>query len=224
MPKYFLIYQMFILSTAITLLGGCSVSTPTPTFEQMDNSPFTGIPCAAPCWYGLSIGESNEKDVLAVLPTLTFIDQNTIRSFRPSMPNLEFSAFAPGVEFVADCVYPTKRQCLSVIVVDNILTDIELALNYDISVDEVIETLGDPDYIGYRNLGAERIICKVNLIWSSRQLVLASRFEGYKATEDTCGVVRNTGKISPSLFVSEVRYVSLVKINRILSSNTNEFF
>ena len=201
----FLFDQLLIFSLIVITTSGCSTPKPTPLPDQMDKNPFTGIPCAAPCWYGLAVGESNEKDVLATLPTLTFIDQNTIRSFRTSMPNLDLSTYAPGMEIVANCNYPAERRCLSIAVVDNILTEVDIPLNYDIRVDEAIESLGDPDYIGFQNLGVERIMCEVDLIWSSKQLVLASDFEGYKATEDTCGVVRDTGKISPSLLISEVR-------------------
>jgi len=211
-----------IISVVGALLFACSKPTLSP--DQMDKSPFTGVPCAAPCWHGLVVGESSENNVMSTLPTLTFIDQNTIQVFRGSRPTINYETFAPGAEITASCVQP-KQQCLSLTVADDILTNIVVILNYEMRVDEAIGYLGDPDYIGYQDLGAERIICEVNLIWSSKQLVLASaRFEGLNAVEDNCGVIRDTGKIAPSLLVSEARYGSSTAIETLLSASSGESF
>jgi hypothetical protein len=222
--EYFL-YRILIVGALAALLNGCSVIKPTPSPEQVDRSPFTGIPCAAPCWHGLEIGKSNENDVKDILPTLTFIDQNTIRSYRTSMPNLDLSNFAPGMGVDANCSNPKGKPCLSLTVVDDILTEIVLELNYDITVDEAIKNLGNPDYVGYDNAGAEVIVCYVNLIWSNKQIVLTSRrYEGYEEFKKNCGEVRDTGKVSSSLLLPTVRYVSPAQIENYLSSGTAEFF
>src|SRR5688572_571907 len=155
--KHHLVYQILLISIIGAFLLGCSSLESTPSPEQMDSSPFTGIPCA---WQGLVIGESSESEVMSTLPTLTFINQDTIQLFRGSRPTIDYSAFAPGVEITADCVHPSK-QCLSLTVVDDILTGVVVVLNYEIRPDEATEYLGSPDFIGYQNLGAERIICEV---------------------------------------------------------------
>jgi len=214
--------KILILSTMVILLLGCSKATPSP--DQLDKSPFTGIPCAAPCWHGLVIGQSNENEVMLTLPTLTFINQDTIRTHRMSMPGLDFSTYAPGVEIIATCI-STNKPCLTLDVVDDILTEIEVVLNYEIRLKESIEYLGDPDYVGYRNLGGEQILCEVDIVWSSKQLILSSEvFEGYDDGEDNCGVVRDTGKTSSSLIVSKVWYRSTSAIETMLSIGKNEFF
>ncbi len=74
MSKYKSI-QIFILIASI--LVGCNRSSLSPTL--MDKSAFTGIPCAAPCWYGLEIAKSNESEVVSTLKSLGFIDQETLK-------------------------------------------------------------------------------------------------------------------------------------------------
>jgi hypothetical protein len=222
--EYFL-YRILIVCALVVLLNGCSVIKPTPSHEQVDRSPFTGIPCAAPCWHGLEIGKSNENDVKAILPTLTFIDQNTIRSYRSSMPNLDLSDFAPGMGVDANCSNPKGKPCISLTVVDDILTEIVLELNYDVTVDEAIKYLGNPDYVGCENSGAEVIVCYVDLIWINKQIVLTSRrYEGYEEFRENCGEVGDTGKISSSLLLPKISYVSPAQIEKYFVPSTSEFF
>jgi|WetSurSiteA1Bulk_404760.scaffolds.fasta_scaffold37010_1 hypothetical protein len=219
--EYFL-YRILIVGALAALLNGCSVIKSTPSPEQVDRSPFTGIPCAAPCWHSLLIGKSAENDVINVLPSLTFIDQKSVKvSKRDWLEKIDFSGSAPGMVVYANCIYPNGKLCLSLTVVDDVLTNIVIDLNYDITVDEAIKYLGNPDRVVYRNSGAEWIICYVDLIWGSKQLVLTSRrFEGYEEFERNCGVVRDTGKVPSSLLLSEVGYVSSSQIEDLLSPST----
>jgi hypothetical protein len=81
--KNWTIYQILIIIVIGTFLFEC-IGAPTPAAiftplpEQMDQSPFTGTPCAAPCWHGLEVGKSSEDEVISVLSTLTFINQDSI--------------------------------------------------------------------------------------------------------------------------------------------------
>lgn len=214
-----------VLITIITsmLLFGCSKTTPSP--NQVDKSPFTGIPCAAPCWHGLLIGKSNENEVASTLQTLTFIDQNSVYYHKmTSMSTLNPGVFGEGVEIRADCV-SSKKQCLSIQVVENILTQISIKLNYQFNVEEALRNLGNPDYIGFDRAGGEQTACRVFLIWSKKRLLLASEtFKGLSAAEKNCFQIRETGKISPSLLISEVRYTSTAAIEEMLSNSRSEFF
>ena len=219
------VIKALIVLMAIPLLFGCADIASTPSSEQKDESPFTGIPCEAPCWQELTVGVSSYKDVLKKLPNLTFIRQDTIQIYRDiimSGPNPSISGI--GVIFVADCKYP-QMQCLKVSVVDDILTEIEISLNYEMQVSETIEYLGAPDSVGYSMLGAEDIICEVLLVWDEKQLILASQeFTGGKTTEKYCGMVRDTGMTTSSLAIAKVRYLSPLGIEYILSSGYSEFF
>jgi hypothetical protein len=214
----------------IVLLGwflfGCIGPNATLVPDQItDKSAFTGIPCAAPCWQGLEVGISNERDVTESLQMLTFINQDTIQSFRGgTMPSIDPTDYAQGVIINADCVYP-NRQCLMLKIVDGILVEIVVTLNYDIKVSEAIQYLGDPDYVGYGMLGAEKIICEVYLVWNEKKLILASKkFEGFKATENSCGVVRDRGKVASNLLILEARYLPTSAIEFMLSRSYNATF
>lgn len=215
----------FIISLGGIFLYGCSDITPTPLPSQIDKSLFTGVPCEAPCWYGLEIGKSNEDDVLVTLATLSFLKQDTI-NINPvtSMPSIDSSIWSDGVRITADCTYPQKH-CITVNVVDDILTKIEVELNYDIDVNEVVENLGKPDYIGYGMLGGERIICEVYLVYQDKRTVLVSqKFEGHKTVEKYCGTIRDTGKVMSTLVVPRIRYMSSQELVEFLMSWSNEMF
>lgn len=212
----------WILIVIGTFLFGCSKISLPP--DQMDKSTFTGTPCAAPCWHGLMIGKSNESDVLSTLPTLTFIDQNAIFVHRMSMSTFDLSNYAPGAEITARCI-SNQESCLTLDVVDDILTDIEVVLNYEIKLDEAIGYLGSPDYIGYQLMGAEHVTCEVDLVWGSKQLVLASDAFTGSNIENNCAIVRDKGKTSfNNLLISEARYMSVEAIKFLLSNGRGEFF
>ncbi len=233
--KHWLVRIALIISIIGVFLTGCIGSKPatippsifTPSPEQMDKSPFTGIPCAAPCWHGLEVGKSTEKDVTSILPALTFIDQKSVQIFRrPSMPDYYIKLYGPGVEIVTNCIN-SEKECLELTTANDILQKIIVRLNYEIRVEEAIGYLGNPDYIGYDNIGSERVICEVYLVWSESRLVLASRFEGVEgsdAVEKYCYVVRDTGKIPSNLPILEARYLSNAELNAKLSTGTGEFF
>lgn len=219
------------LIMGVCLLLGCSNIPPTPTalftpsVEQMDKSPFTGVPCAAPCWQGLEVEKSSESEVMAVLPTLTFINQETVRKFQVSMPGAD-GIYGSGVLVEASCAN-SDRQCLSIVVIDNVLTKIVVGINYEISSANAIEYLGKPDLVGYDTIALEKIACEVYLVWKNRRLVLASTFErttGLDQVEKNCHVVRDTGKIPVGFIIAEARYLSNAELNAKLSTGTGQFF
>lgn len=225
--RYYLIYQTLVTLMIGVFLFGCYSfgSTPTPSLDQMDRGPFTGIPCGAPCWHGLVIGQSNENDVMSTLPTLAFINHSTINVHQmQSLPSLDPSIWGKGVEITANCIN-AEKQCVTIRVVENALTEVVTVMNYNIRVDEAIGYLGDPDYIGFDRAGGEQIACKVYLIWKEKQLVLTSQiFEGADAVEKNCYVIRDTAKVSSTLSISEARYILIRTIEVLLSSSAGEFF
>lgn len=217
---YVEIIGVFLLGC--TLFNVTSVYTPLP--EQVDKSPFTGVPCAAPCWYGLEVGVSTESDVISTLPTLTFVDQKTIRMNRkPSVPDYFIEEYGPGVKIVGNCVN-VKKTCLEITVSNNLLQQIILSLNYEIMQEEAIKYLGNPDYVGYGRLSYERVMCEVYFVWVKSHLILASRFEDLEQAEKYCYVVGDEGKAPSNLLILEARYLSEAELNDYLSSISSEFF
>ncbi len=213
-------YGFLICIVSVTLIG-CVKHTPSD--DLLDKSPFTGNPCSPPCWHGLMVGESDESEVLSILPQLIFINQDTIRTHRMSLLSIDFKTHIPGVRFTANCIYPNEK-CLTIDVADDILTEIDIILNYEKIAGEAIKDLGNPDYVGYKNLGAEQIMCAVYLVWKTKQLILSSTFEGIKNVKNNCYVVRDAGKPSSNLIISEVSYSSIASIEYLLATGAGEFF
>jgi hypothetical protein len=190
----------------------------------MDKSLFTGVPCAAPCWHGLEVGKSTEEDTIAVLPSLTFIDQKSVQIYRsPSMPDYYVQLTGPGVEVVANCIN-SDRECLDLTTANDVLQKIIVGLNYEIRPDEAIGALGNPDFIGYDDIGSERVMCEVYLVWKSSRLVLATTFEDSVEAEKYCYVVRDEGKVPASLPILEARFLSDAELNFKLGTGTGKFF
>jgi hypothetical protein len=130
------------------------------------------------------------------------------------MPGLDPEIWSQGMKITASCTYP-NTPCLTINVVNNILTEIDIVLNYKITVEEAIKYLGNPDYIGADRASGELIACRVYSVWSGKQLVIVSRiFEGVQEEEENCGLVWVSGKILSSTLLSEVRYVSVAYIEK----------
>lgn len=222
-----LIYKIFIVEM---LVVGCSNSTPvptplfTPSPEQIDKSLFTGTPCAVPCWHGLEVGKSTEKEVITILPTLTFIDQKSVKIYRhPSMPDFYVKLTGPGVEIFANCI-KSEKQCLEITTANDVLQKIILGLNYEIRPDEAIGYLGDPDYVGYEDFSAETIMCEVYLIWKDSGLVLVATFRDAVGAEKYCYVVRQEGKVPVSMHFLEVHLLSASELVYRMGTATGKYF
>jgi hypothetical protein len=214
----------------LALIAGCSTPTLIPTATLLpaitDRSPFTGIPCSAPCWHGLVVGKSSESQVRSTLPTLTYLNQESIEFVQITNVNGPDPDVAyPGVEITAGCLRPAQ-QCLTMEVADNVLTQIDILLNYQIPVDEIVADLGPPTYVGSQLLGAEILTCQVELVWYSKQLVLSSVPESWDRSKpkDPCVIVQNTHKIPSNLTILGVSYMLNPWIERVLKGAGSEFF
>jgi len=204
------------LLICILLLTGCVPATPPPTVvvsDQTDKSIFTGIPCTAPCWHGLEVGRSSESEVISTVQKLNYIDPDTIQISRGSS----------GTEITASCVSPVK-ECLKFDVANDVLTKMVVGLNYEFRVDEAIEQLGEPHYLGVSPANGEIFACEVYMIWRNSGLVLASTVAtSSEEVEKHCEVVRNTGKIPSSLLIAEARLISGVELITLLTSDGQLF-
>ncbi|HSM72567.1 MAG TPA: hypothetical protein VK851_13570, partial [Anaerolineales bacterium] len=182
-----------IIMVVNVFLFGCTNTTPTPTAtpspEQMDKSMFTGIPCAAPCWYGLELNESTKEDVLTVLHKLTFISQNTIRETTVGYwdPILKENTQANLIS--ANCAQPKDRQCIGLTIADDKLKIIGLFPNQEIRFESLVNQLGNPDYVTANLIPPVHSPgCSVSLIWVNRQIV-ADHTE--KSNDTLCDELRS---------------------------------
>lgn len=210
--------KLYGLVLCILLLTGCGESTPPPptappSSEQIDRSLFTGIPCAAPCWHGLEVGRSIESEVISTLQKLNYIDKETIQVTRGSSE----------VEISARCANPVK-ECLKFNITNDVLTKIVIGINYEIRVDEAIEHLGEPHYLGVSAADGEILACEVYMIWRNSGLVLAATVAANsEGVEKYCDVVSSTGKVPSGLLIAEARLISGVELLTVLTGNGQLF-
>jgi hypothetical protein len=197
------------------MLGGCLGSKGILAPELMDKSPFTGNPCAAPCWYGLEIAKSNESEVVSTLKSLSFIDQETLKIKSSTGPDFDPKITVPGKWISADCLQP-RTSCLVVDIAEGRLRDIKSILNYKITFDEVVKDLGNPDKVVRTDYSAEVIACYVRLVWTQKQLVLVSkRFPGTKGCDYSQTAV-STGLVDANLEIAEVDFLPNEEINQMV--------
>ncbi len=211
MSKHKLI-QIFILIASI--LVGCNRSSLSPTL--MDESPFTGNPCAAPCWYGLYIAKSDEMEVLSILKSLKFIDQNSLKIESTSIPDFNSTNLVPGKRITANCAN-SETPCLILNIASGKLRDIRSILNYKITVDEVIKSIGNPDKVGYTTCCTESMACGIQLFWIQKQLVLSSRtFSGRKGC-DYSRKTYSTGLVDANLEIAQLEFFPIEIIGNLIA-------
>ena len=209
--------KLYTLLICTLLLTGCGEQiappTTTPPEAQTDRSLFTGIPCAAPCWHGLEVGRSAESEVISTLQKLNYVEQDTI----------QVSRSLSGTEITADCISSAK-ECLKFDVANDLLTKMVVSLNYDVRVDEAIEHLGEPHYLGVVAIEGETFACEVYMVWRNSGLVLASPVApNREEAAKYCDVVRDTGKVPSSLLIAEARLISGVELVTLLTSSSELF-
>jgi hypothetical protein len=210
--------------TLSAFLVGCAEPVLSP--DQMDWSPSTSNSCLGPCWHGLVVDKSSEGEVTSTLPMLAFIDQKTIEIRRAeTMPNFDYSKYDKGSIVTGRCIH-SDQQCISLTVFGDILTEIQVMLNYKIRISEVIGDLGNPDYVGYQLMGAETVTCEVVLIWIRKQLVLTSEEYSWDSSnaKDNCIVVHDTGKPTANLIISKATYKSIPTIEYMFTRDGSRYF
>jgi hypothetical protein len=181
--------------------------TPTPTLEPslIDSSILTGLPCAAPCWYGLEIGRSTKSDILATARTLSFIDSK-------EFPEDPFYYWDPSkrADVVATlirlrCRSPERGPCASLVVLNNVLKEIYLSPPPAFTLGQAVVYLGPPDY--FEPLARiESTLCDVALIWKQRGIWIAFRSGSPQKVQ--CRDVHGSKDVSPNLLVAQIIYGS----------------
>ena len=204
-------------------LFGCSLSAqqPSPTVLQNSNEIvfLTNAPCSAPCWQGLEIGISTESEVMTTVSTLNFIDQKTIRVIPQSVPDLNPSNWVQGKNIVATCINGWE-PCLRLTIANDKLRDIDIELDYGLTLDMIINHFGNPDYIGSHHIGGDVIDCKIELIWLKQQLVLYSRvLNESEEVNVSCSAVAKNGILDANLLIKEVRYLPLKDLSIRIENN-----
>lgn len=207
--------HIFILS--ILLFCACDVKhvfpglwpSPTPTLspEFMDRSWLTDQPCRAPCWYGLTLGVSKISDAGEIVSQLSFIDINNVEETNEAY----FDPISEDV-FKADvllyhCEKPKDSICSQLSFVNDKLVSIISNLNYKITLSEVVQKIGEPDFFAFSPIVHDftfRSDCQIYLYWVDRQMKIGYLHSGDDIMCDI--IIENEFKPSPNLPIYFIGY------------------
>jgi hypothetical protein len=200
-------FSAFCLIILITACQRTPSETSTPTLEVSltDRSLVTGLPCKAPCWYGLEAGKSTELEVLSKLRELSFIDPNTVQENKIGYWEPTINNSIPAKLISASCKEPQGHQCVGLTIANDQLKIISLFPNYDLTFLYVVERLGNPDYVG-RTLTSDIHSpgCIISLIWSSRHIIIGHIDD---TSIEMCDTMNSIKQIPPELTTDFVTYL-----------------
>lgn len=101
----------------------------------VDRSLLTDVPCAAPCWQGITPGVTSRSQAMAVLQESPYILQDTLRE--------------AGTEERGGVTWewrtPGRRLQPSISWRNGIVQEITLGLTYDLTVEEILNKYGPPE-------------------------------------------------------------------------------
>ena len=203
-----IIVQLLKLGAAIALLAACSTAAATPEPANADRSFTTGQPCAAPCWYGLELNKATEKDVLAKLNELPFVDHTAIRT--SSSPMSVLYRIETRIDY--GCAEPRGQYCGSLVWYDDKLKQIDIAVQYSLTLQTVVNMLGKPVY--YRNGAAtpHGQGCFVEVDWPDKGMSVTST--DYDSNT-VCQALSSGKGFDPMTPVTEIDYLADALLRRV---------
>ena len=167
-----MIRKIAISMLLIMILASCAApATGTPTQVEVLESPppptppvmadigdgglLSGLPCAAPCVYGIRIGETPLDQVIPIL------EQNGLSEcYRED--NLSWIGITCGYSVVVQVDKPT-----------NMVNVTGFYPSSPISLGEIIEKYGEPDFVTLHPYGpTEAPTSRMNLFWDSLQMTV----------------------------------------------------
>ncbi|MCW5877584.1 MAG: hypothetical protein KIS80_01795 [Anaerolineales bacterium] len=192
------------------LLSACAKAVP---IEFQDRTLLDGEPCLAPCWYGIEIGVDNQESIRQKVVGLSFLDPDI-----ESIAGLGFSETPDEVVSATSIRYgcrhrTTLQWCVNFILVDDQLRQIRVYPNYELSIEELVQSLGPPDYISAREMGIERVFCTINLVWQEKQILAIHYNNTFRSTR-MCNDLQAGANIDTKLSIDVVLYVSEQRVER----------
>ncbi len=195
-------------SLVVLILTGCgtwsgaAISIPTLDPSLVDSSVLTGVPCAAPCWYGLEVDRSTKADVLAVAPTLSFVDPRAFPEEASSYFDPMVKDAIPATTVRLSCRRSGAGTCASLVIAAGVLKGIYLSPPPSLTLGEAVDHLGAPEYVGVVYYGESGVQCHVSLLWKQRGIVVQSG-------QVRCQDVRGGLGVRSDLPVVQIAYRSL---------------
>jgi hypothetical protein len=157
---------------SLILLASCvSTGTKSANPQMSDISWLTDKPCKAPCWHGLEIGRTSKSEALVVINSLTFIDSKSLKEQVVGWYDLNTNNLSSAVMITFHCK-DSGEVCGYLTFFEDKLQSIVLELNFGITLSEVVNMLGNPDFSRAVPVTPEIVDCDFSAIWSERQMIV----------------------------------------------------
>lgn len=188
------------------LIAACSTGAegdqflPTPGPEYVDKSLLAGEYCDPPCWHGLILDQSSSDEVISVVESLSFIDSESFRMTKTYLHNQIGEIYGYNYQ------YPENQGCCSFWISGGTLSFITIRPNYHLPFSEVIEVLGEPDFVSiFRDPGE----CILQLTWKELRISIK-----HDVDQRECTRIQKDFLIDPSYQVEKIVYESLEGITQ----------
>lgn len=102
--------------------------------HEIDISLLTGEPCEPPCWYGITPGLTTDEEMVAILEGLPFFEADTLQL--KAEPVISFDRKREVVYW--------GHGTVIVMLLDDVVTTVDVGLYYDVELQDLIELFGKP--------------------------------------------------------------------------------
>lgn len=176
--------------------------------EQLqDHSVLTDIPCRAPCWQEIKLGETKEQDVINRLQSLEFIG-NIDTDATVYITFLGDGIETPHKGIRGMCKQPSDQLCALISLREDKVVAIGLFPNYSITFEEFVQHIGDPDKIIFfqpsESTSQTKAACRIELVWEKKLITASHNVDADLLSQ--CEIMRKKGQIDPNLEISYISY------------------
>lgn len=211
MSKNLAITLIFIL-TLIGCSPNNSLSLPTVSSDFNYLVFLDNAPCSAPCWENLIIGESKSSQALTEISKFSFFNLDKVRRTPQLVPNLSSDSMVEGEVVSVSCVNRLEA-CVTLIFAGDDLREIYILLDSGVTINQVVDRFGNPDYIHTHYAGGDETDCSVEVVWLSQQIVMYSTVISESGNlYENCVSVDETGIAPKELEMAELRLLPLEEI------------
>lgn len=201
-----------VMSNCLMLLlvvSGCvpfPLATPTSiSGKPVDRSLLTDQPCAVPCWYGIVPGKTCKDDLQILLEENEYIDHSKPLEW------FKFSEDGNVFEQVGWVSAASPQHGCNLMLRDEVVLELTCRLNYDLTLEQVIDRFGQPAGVYVSIGGGEVVWHNYSFFYPSKGLT----FVGTLRVDWS----RNTGDASlyPDLRLHSVSYFEPTTLHQYVS-------
>lgn len=186
-----------------------------------DESWLTGIPCEAPCWHGLIPGITQREELGSIIKDSPYILLDDADEKENVFYDITTKENVSGYEIWLKCKKDPGYWCVFLQFRENILYEMIIPLESEVTMEKAIENLGMPDGFLSNRINAETKGCDLALLWKDRQMFLRYYEETFVFGDDLCDRIAEANyKVPPELVIQEVSIMQKDYVIELMKSGT----